>query len=79
MLLKRRNLKTKHKIALFLVYFILFIAIFSMIDYYGNYIIPASAVFAISFFAALISAVIHAKSKTKTKADELAKEVEEII
>ncbi len=72
-------MQRKHKIALFLVYFILFLAILSMIDYYGYYIIPASVVFAVSFLAALIAIFIHAKSKEKTKADELAKEIEEII
>jgi len=72
-------MKKKHKIALFLVYFTLFLAILSIIDYYGYYIIPASIVFGMSFFFALLASYFHVKSKEKTKADELAKEIEEII
>lgn len=72
-------MKNKHKIALFFVYLVLFVAIVSMIDYYGYYIIPASIVFTISVLAALIATYLHTKSKKRTKADELAREIEEII
>ena len=72
-------MKLKHKFALFIVYFILFLAITAMIDYYAYDEIPPWIFIIISFVAAVISAQIHAKSKQKTKADELAKELEEII
>jgi len=71
--------KLKHKFALFVVYFILFLAITAMIDYYAYDGIPPWIFITISFVGAVISAQIHAKSKQKTKADELARDLEEII
>ena len=72
-------MKLKHTFALFVVYFILFLAITAMIDYYAYDEIPPWIFMTISFIGALTSALIHAKSKQKSKADELAKDLEEII
>lgn len=72
-------MKLKHKIALFIVYFLVYLVSIAIIDYYALYIIPAWIVVSISLILAAISAIIHIKSKTKTQADELAKEIEEIL
>ena len=72
-------MKLKHKIALFVVYFILFLTVLALIDYYAYYIIPGWIVITVSFISALISTLVHAKRKEKTKVDELAEELEEII
>ena len=72
-------MKLKHKIALFIVYFLVYLVSIAIIDYYALYIIPAWIVVSSSLALAAISTIIHIKSKTKTQADELAKEIEEIL
>jgi len=69
----------KHKIALFLVYLVLFLAAFSMIDYYAYDILNPIIFIALSFLAALITTFYHIKNRQKSRADELAKDVEEIL
>jgi hypothetical protein len=72
-------MKIKHKIALFLVYFILFGTLSALIDYYAYYFINPWILVGLSFVGAVWATVVHAKSKEKTKADELAEEIEEIL
>jgi len=72
-------MKLKHKIALFTVYFILFVALTAMIDYYAYDMISPWIFIIISTLGALWATVAHAKSHQKTKADELAHDIEEIL
>jgi len=72
-------MKLKHKIALFIVYFILFITLGALIDYYAYDMISPWIFITISFIAALLASIVHIKSRQKTKADELAHTIEEII
>jgi len=69
----------KHTIALFIVYFILFMAITALIDYYAYNVISPIYLVAFSIVASAISTYFHRKSKIKTQADEVAKEIEEIL
>jgi Flp pilus assembly protein TadB len=72
-------MKLKHKIALFLVYFVLFGTLSAMIDYYAYDLINPWIFVILSFIGAVWATVVHAKSRVKTKADELAHDIEEII
>lgn len=72
-------MKLKRKISLFIVYFILFIALTSMIDYYAYDTISPWVFIVISAIGALWATLAHAKSHQKTKADELAHDIEEIL
>ena len=69
----------KHTIALFIVYFIVFLTATALIDYYAynafspKYLVPFSIV------ASIIATYFHKKSRKKTQADEIAKEIEEIL
>jgi len=72
-------MKTKHKVALFIFYFILFATLGAMVDYYAYDTISPKIFIALSFIGAIVATIIHSKSKTKTKADEIAKEIEEIL
>jgi predicted membrane channel-forming protein YqfA (hemolysin III family) len=76
---KKHNIPLKHKIALFIVYLILFMAIISLINYYADGILKPSIFISLSLLLALISTFYHVKSKQKSKADELAREIEEIV
>jgi len=76
---KIKPLSITHKVALFFVYLVLFLAIFGMIDYYAYDIINPAIFIALSILAALASTVYHVRHHKKTKADELAKEIEEIL
>ncbi len=72
-------MKTKHKIALFIVYFILFLTITAMIDYYAYDIINPWIFVVLSLIASLWAVKAHSKSHQKSKIDEWSKEVEEIL
>jgi len=72
-------MKLKHKIALFAVYFTLFIALTAMIDYYAYNTINPWIFVIISLLGAIWATVVHAKSHQKSKADELAHDLEEIL
>jgi len=72
-------MKLKHKIALFLVYFVLFGTLTSFIDYYAYDLISPWVFIGLSFLGALWATWVHSKSKEKTKADELAEEIEEVL
>ena len=76
---KKRKISLKHKIALFTVYFVLFITLTAMIDYYAYDLINPLIFIILSFIAALWAAAIHVKSKEKSKVDELAHDLEEIV
>jgi len=76
---KKHNIPLKHKIALFIVYLVVFMAIISLINYYANGILKPTFFITISTILALISTFYHVKSKQKSKADELAREIEEIV
>jgi len=76
---KKRKINLKHVAALFAVYFVLFAALTAMIDYYAWDNINPWIFVAVSFFGALWAAWTHAKSRQKTKADELARDLEEIL
>ena len=69
----------KHTIALFIVYFILFLASFALIDYYAYNAISPKYLVAFSLIASAVATYFHRKSKIKTQADEVAKEIEEIL
>lgn len=72
-------MKFKHKIALFIAYLVLFLAITAMIDYYAYDIISPLLFVSLSLIAAIISTYIHIKNKEKSQIDVIAKEIEEII
>jgi len=58
---------------------LLFVCIFLIIDYYANGIMGAKVDLGLTLIIGVISAYFHAKSRAKTQADEVAKEIEEII
>ncbi len=72
-------MKLKHKMALFAVYFILFIALTAMVDYYAYDLISPWIFIGFSFISAIAATCIHAKTHQKSKVDELAKDIEEIL
>jgi hypothetical protein len=72
-------MKLKHKVSLFLVYFTLFSALAAMIDYYAYDILNPWIFVSISFILAVIVTMTHIKHHTRSKADELAKDLEEIL
>ncbi len=77
--LKKKPSRLKHIIALFLVYLVLFTALSSMVDYYAYDLINPWIFVILSLVGAAWAAVVHANSRQKTKADELAADVEEIL
>jgi uncharacterized membrane protein len=72
-------MKNSHKIGLFIVYFALFLTIFAMIDYYAYDFITFSFLLILSFFIALVTTYVHAKNHEKSKVDELAQDIEDIL
>ncbi len=72
-------MKLKHKIALFAVYFTLFLALTAMVDYYAYDTINPWIFIVISVVGAAWATSVHAKSHQKSKADELAHDIEEIL
>lgn len=72
-------MRLKHKIALFVVYLTLFSALSAMVDYYAYDILNPWIFIFISFVLAIGATLIHARSHKKSKADELAKDVEKIL
>jgi len=76
---KNRSIGMKHKMTLFLVYFVLFSTLSAMIDYYAYDLINLWIFIVLSFIGAVWAVLVHAKSKQKTKADELAHDIEEIL
>jgi len=76
---KNKTIKLRHKIALFLVYFVLLGTLTSLIDYYAYDLINPWIFIILSFFGALWATWVHSKSKEKTKADELAEDIEDLL
>ena len=76
---KPKKISIKHVIALFAVYFVLFLALTAMIDYYAWDGINPWIFISVSLFGALWAAWAHARSRQKTKADELARDLEKIL
>jgi len=72
-------MKLKHKVSLFLVYFILFTTIAAVIDYYAYDMLNPWMFISASFILAVIVTIAHVKYHIRSKADELAKELEEIL
>jgi len=72
-------MKLKHKIALFALYFILFLTLAAMIDYYAYNILNPWIFVIMSLVGAVWATVVHAKRDQKSKVDEIAREVEEIL
>jgi len=72
-------MKTKHKIALFIAYFLVFFSSLLLVDYYANMFFSFYIVAIVSAILSFVALEIHKKYKTKTQVDELAKEVEEIL
>jgi len=72
-------MKLKHKIALFIVYLILFGALSSMVDYYAYGMINPWMFVVLSFIGAFWVTIVHVNSRRKRKVDELAEDIEEIL
>jgi Flp pilus assembly protein TadB len=72
-------MKLKHKIALFIAYFVLFLVCFALIDYYAYWIISPKIIITVSLIASAISTYIHIKRRERSQIDELAKKIEEIL
>jgi len=72
-------MRLRHQIALFLVYFILFLTITAMIDYYAYDIINPWIFIVLSLLGSGWAVKIHSKSHRKSKIDDWTKEVEEIL
>ncbi len=75
----KNKMKMKHKVALFIVYFTLFAVLSTMVDYYAYDLINPWLFAILSVVGAVWATVVHVKSKDKSKVDELAHDVEEII
>ncbi|NPA50495.1 MAG: hypothetical protein GXO02_02580 [Epsilonproteobacteria bacterium] len=76
---KRVKIKKRHFIALSIVYYLVFLSSFLLIDYYANGILGAKVDFGLPIILGIIAAYFHAKARAKTQADVVAKEIEEII
>ena len=72
-------MKKRHKIALFIAYFLVFFSSLLLIDYYADMFFSFYIVAIVSAILSFVSLQIHKKYKTKTQVDELAKELEEIL
>ena len=72
-------MKLKHKVVAFTLYFILFLALGAMVDYYAYDILNPWVFIVLSFVAALWVTNMHAKSRQKSRVDELAEEIEEVL
>jgi len=72
-------MKLKHKVVAFTLYFILFLALGAMVDYYAYDILNPWIFIVLSFAAALWVTKVHAKSRQKSRVDELAEEIEEVL
>ena len=76
---KKRSFHIKHIIALFSVYLVLFGALSSMVDYYAYDLINPWIFVIFSVVGAAWATAVHANIRQKTKADELAADVEKIL
>jgi len=76
---KKHRSSFKHKAALFSVYFVLFLALTAMIDYYAYDMINPWIFVILSLIGAVWATAVHLKSREKSKVDELAHDLEEIV
>lgn len=76
---KTNTISLKKKIAYFIAYLCLFLAIFGMIDYYAYDILNPWFFISVSFISAFFATVLHLKSHSKSQIDVFEKEIEEII
>ena len=75
---KRKNKKrfnTKRFFKLFVVYFLVFLASLSLIDYYAYMAYSPKIIVSFSIVAGLISAYIHIKKGKRDHVDEIADEL----
>jgi len=76
---RKVKINTKHFLALSIVYYLLFMCIFLIIDYYANGLMGAKIDLGLTAILGIIAAYFHAKSRAKSQADVVAQEIEEII
>ncbi len=76
---KTKNISLKKKIAYFIAYLSLFLAIFGMIDYYAYDILNPWFFISVSFISAFFATYLHLKSHSKSQIDVIEKEIEEIL
>ena len=75
----KSSMSFKRKISFFLVYMLLFSVLSAMVDYYAYDIINPWIFIVLSLIGALWATSVHVKSHTRSKVDELAKDVEKIL
>lgn len=76
---KKVKISSKHFIALSIVYYLVFVCSFLLIDYYANGILGPKIDFGLSALLGVVAAYFHAKSRAKTQADVVAEEIEELL
>ncbi len=76
---QKHKLGKKHLVALFTVYFTLFLTLSAMVDYYAYDLINPWLFIVLSIAAAVWATAVHARSRQKSQADVLAQELEEIL
>ena len=76
---RRKRISTKHFWALLAVYFVLFATLGAMIDYYAYDLLSPWIFVSLSLAGAVWAAWVHVGKREKTKADELAHDLEEIL
>ena len=76
---KKKKSNLKYLIALYIVYFIIFFTASALLDYYAYLTLDAKVLLTISIVCAALATLLHHRYRIKTKADELAKEIEEIL
>jgi len=71
--------RSSYKLALFIIYFIIFLTSFSLINYYAYSSFNPKLLILFSLIFSIFATYFHLKQRQKTKADELAKEIERIL
>ncbi len=76
---KNKKISLKKKIAYFIAYLSLFLAIFGMIDYYAYDILNPWFFILASFISAFFATMLHFKRHYKNQIDVIEKEIEEVL
>ncbi len=76
---RKVKINTKHFLALSIVYYLVFMSSFLLIDYYAHGFLGPKIDFGLSAILGIIAAYFHAKSRAKTQADVVAEEIEELL
>jgi len=76
---RRKGMNIKHLTALYIIYFLIFFVSAALINYYAYLTLDGRVLLAGSLVLALVATYLHNQYHIKTKADELAKELEEIL